>query len=59
MGTFTETAVAITLYLLPTKENKRPFSVSVCSKQTEVRPLQKTNGNGHFLLVPFSVCGIP
>jgi hypothetical protein len=27
---------SITVYRLPTKENKLPFSVSVCSKQTEV-----------------------
>jgi hypothetical protein len=26
----------MTVYRLPTKENKLPFSVSVCSKQTEV-----------------------
>ncbi len=25
-----------TVYCLPTKENKLPFSISVCSKQTEV-----------------------
>jgi hypothetical protein len=27
---------SITVYRLPKKENKLPFSVSVCSKQTEV-----------------------
>jgi hypothetical protein len=45
---------SITVYCLPTKENKRPFSVSVCSKQTKVFffRLQKTNGSCHFQLVP-------
>jgi hypothetical protein len=45
---------------LPTKENKLPFSISVCtvcSKQTEVYlfvfHLQQTNGSCHVLLVPF------
>jgi hypothetical protein len=36
MGMFAETAMLITSYRLPTKENKPPFSVYVCSKQTEV-----------------------
>ncbi len=36
MGTFAETAIVDYRYFLPTKENKLPFSVSVCSKQTEV-----------------------
>jgi hypothetical protein len=36
MGTFAETAKLFTVDRLPTKENKLPFSVSVCSKQTEV-----------------------
>jgi hypothetical protein len=36
MGTFAEQQTSITVYRLPTKENKLLFSVSVCSKQTEV-----------------------
>jgi hypothetical protein len=63
MGTFAETAIAITVYLLPTKEknvrfpfpfaaNKRKFAVSVFR-------LQKTNGSCGFPLAPFSLCGIP
>jgi hypothetical protein len=40
MGTFAETAInsnpSITVYCLLIKENKLPFSVSICSKQTEV-----------------------
>jgi hypothetical protein len=36
MGTYTETAKLITVYRLPTKKNKLPFSVSVCFKQMEV-----------------------
>jgi hypothetical protein len=35
MGTFAETAI-IDFYRLPTKENKLPFSISVCRKQMEV-----------------------
>jgi hypothetical protein len=36
MGTFAETAIVDLVYRLPTKKNKLPFSISVCSKQTEV-----------------------
>jgi hypothetical protein len=36
---------SITVYRLPTKQNKLPFSLSICSKQMEVLPFQ------------FSVCG--
>jgi hypothetical protein len=36
MGTFAEKESLITIYHLTIKENKRPFSVSVCSKQTEI-----------------------
>jgi hypothetical protein len=36
MGTFAELQSLITDYRFPTKDNKRPFSVSVSSKQTEV-----------------------
>jgi hypothetical protein len=36
MGTFLNQQTSITIYLLQTKENKLPFSVSVCSKQMEV-----------------------
>jgi hypothetical protein len=36
MGALVETAIVNPGYLLPTKENKLPFTVSVCSKQTEV-----------------------
>jgi hypothetical protein len=54
---------SITVFRLPTKEYKLLFSVSVCSEQTEfavsVFRWQKTNGSCRFLLVPFSVCGIP
>ncbi len=53
---------SIIVYRLPTKENKRPFSVSVCRKQTEVCRvfrLQKTDGSCRVLLVLFSICGIP
>jgi hypothetical protein len=42
----------ITVYCLPSKENKRPFSVSVCSKQAEVFRFR-------FPLVPHPVCEIP
>jgi hypothetical protein len=52
MGTF---ALSITVYLLPTKENKLPFSVSVCSKQTEVCcfhfQLTAKNGSFRFLYI--------
>jgi hypothetical protein len=52
MGTFAETAIVV--YRLSIKEKQLPFSVSVCSKQTEVYRLR-------FLLaakkrkLPFSV----
>jgi hypothetical protein len=36
MGTFADTAIVDYRFLLPTKENKLPFSAYVCSKQTEV-----------------------
>jgi hypothetical protein len=36
MGTFAGQQLLIIIYRLPTKENKLPFSVSVCNKQTEV-----------------------
>jgi hypothetical protein len=36
MGTFAETANVNYLNHLPTKENKLPFSIFVCSKQWEV-----------------------
>jgi hypothetical protein len=36
MGMFAEQQTTITVYRLPTKKNKIPFSVSICSKQTEV-----------------------
>jgi hypothetical protein len=36
MGTFADTARLITVYRLPTKENKLPFSVFLCNKQMEV-----------------------
>jgi hypothetical protein len=36
MGTFAETKTSFIVYRLLTKEKKLPFSVSVCSKQTEV-----------------------
>jgi hypothetical protein len=35
LGTQAETANS-RVYFWPTKKNKRPFSVSACSKQTEV-----------------------
>jgi hypothetical protein len=35
-GTFAETAIVVYRLLCATKENKLLFSVSVCSKQTEV-----------------------
>jgi hypothetical protein len=35
MGTFAKTAI-INFYRLLTKENKLPFSISVCRKQMEV-----------------------
>jgi hypothetical protein len=44
----------ITIYRLPTKENKRPFFVSVGSDQNKI-----CYGSCHFPPVPFSVCGIP
>jgi hypothetical protein len=47
-----------TVYCLPTKEKKLIFSVSVCSKQTDVcvyvLRLQQTNGSCNFHLVPLS-----
>jgi hypothetical protein len=49
--------LSIIVYCLPTKENKLPFSVSVCSKQTKIFCFQKTKGSFHFQLVLFSVCG--
>ncbi len=53
---------SITVYRLSAKENKLPFSVSVCSKQTPVWrfcfPFTATNGS-RFPLVPFNVYGIP
>jgi hypothetical protein len=52
-----------TVHRLPTKEGKRPFSVSICSKQRKFTGsafrLQKTNGSCRFPLVPFPVYGIP
>jgi hypothetical protein len=33
MGTCAETAIVDYVYLLPIKENKLPFSVSVCSSK--------------------------
>jgi hypothetical protein len=36
MGMFAETATVDTIYNLLIKENKLPFSVSICRKQTEV-----------------------
>jgi hypothetical protein len=52
MGKFTETVPLGSVYRLPTKENKLPFSISVCSKQTEVGRfrfrLQETNGSCRF-----------
>jgi hypothetical protein len=60
---FLEKQLSITVYSLPTKENKCLFSVSFCSKQIEfvvsVFRLQKTNRNCSFPLVLFSVWGIP
>jgi hypothetical protein len=53
----------ITVYRLHTKENKQPFYVSICSKQTEVGCFrfpfaENKNRSYHFSSVPFSVCGI-
>jgi hypothetical protein len=36
MGKFAETAIVRYRFSLPAKENKLPFSVSVCSKQTNL-----------------------
>jgi hypothetical protein len=40
--------LSITVYRLPIKENKRPFSVSIRSKQTETCRLQQKNGSCRF-----------
>ncbi len=52
--------LSITVYHLLTKENKVPFSVSVCINKRKfavsVFLQQKANGSRRFLLVPFSVC---
>jgi hypothetical protein len=45
MGTFAETANADYHSSLLTKDNKLPFPVSICNKQTEE------------IAFPFSVCG--
>jgi hypothetical protein len=56
MGTFAVAVIVDYLLLLPTKENECPFSISICSKQTEVC---------HFSLaenlwkLPFSFSEIP
>jgi hypothetical protein len=36
MGTFTETVIVDKVPIIVVEEHKRPFSVSLCSKQTEV-----------------------
>ncbi len=47
---------SITVYRLLTKENKLPFSLSACSKQTEFCRFRSLfNGSCRFSLVPFSV----
>jgi hypothetical protein len=57
--TFAETAIVITVYCLPTKENKILFSVASKGKfAVSVFRLQQMNGNCHFPLVLFSLCGI-
>ncbi len=41
MGTFAETAIIHYRLSLPTRKNKCPFSISVCSKQTKVCHVKK------------------
>jgi hypothetical protein len=56
VDTLAETAILdYSVWLLPTKDSTLSFSVSVCSKQTEVchLSLQQTNENHRFLLIPF------
>ncbi len=54
---------SITAYHLPTKENKLPFFIFICSKQTEVChfhfPFAANRQKLRFPLVLFSICGIP
>ncbi len=61
-GRFAEIASSITVYHLPTKKNKLPFSVSFCNKQRKFSVsflrLQQTNDSFRFPSVPFYVCGI-
>jgi hypothetical protein len=47
-----QTSVKQASIFIPFAANKRKFAVSVFH-------LQQTNGDCHFPLVPFSVCGIP
>jgi hypothetical protein len=62
MGTFAEMLSSVTIYPLPTKENRRPFSLSVCRKQTEVCrfhfPFAENKWKLPFPLVPLYGCGI-
>jgi hypothetical protein len=46
---------SITIYHLPIKENKLPFSISVCSKQTEVCCFHFPFASNQFC---FQFCGI-
>jgi hypothetical protein len=57
MGMFVETVI-VTVYHLPTKENKLPFSVWSKKRKfvISIFCMQQTNGSFRFLLVPFSVC---
>jgi hypothetical protein len=55
MGTFAETTIDDTVYRLPTKENKLPFSVSICNKQTKVCRFRFSFAANKQKL-PFSVC---
>jgi hypothetical protein len=61
MGTLLKKQSSITVYSLPTTENKLPLSVSVCSKQKRkfarfCFPFAVTNRCCHFQLVRFFAC---
>jgi hypothetical protein len=62
MGTFAETAIVDYRLSFAHWENKLLFSISVCSKQTEVSrfrfPFAANNEGRRFPLVLFSICGI-
>jgi hypothetical protein len=62
MDTLLKLQSSITVYLLPTKENKFrfpfPFAANIRKFAFSVFHLQKTNGSCPLPLFPFSVCGI-